>query len=88
MPDCHSLGDDNAVFFCKLNCFFKLTAVERNCLFAENVLFIFKSLADILNVGVVRCGNVDYVNIFVGENLVNAVVHLFNAVFFGKAECL
>ena len=52
------------------------------------MFFIFYRLFHKVDMGIMRCCDINYIDIGVGEHIVKVIVHLFYSVFFGKSNSL
>ena len=67
--DGHGLRQNQSPFFCQSLCRCQITDIQRDGLFAQNVLSMAERLVNVAAVSVVGRGDVDDIHIFIGENV-------------------
>ena len=88
VPDRHRLGQDESLALCKRGHLIKFLRIEGDRLFYKQMLAVFERFLHKPIVRVMGAGNVDDIHIVVHEHFVDRPVDLFNAVLFGKSDCL
>ena len=76
------------VCFRQADSLFQLIGVQGDGFLAQDVLARCQRLAQILDVGVVRGGDINDVHVFIGKNVINLVIDLLNAVFLCEGDSL
>ena len=82
------LGKHEVMFHREFDRLFELVVVERDGLLAEHMLAGGKGLAQVLDMRVVRCRDVDDVDVRILEHVFDLVVNLADAVLLGKLNGL
>ena len=84
MVEGHCLGQHDMVLLGQADGLVQLVRVQGDGFLAQNVLTRGQCLAQVLDVGVVRSGNIDDIHVRVSEHIVDLVVDFFNAVLLGE----
>ena len=88
MVEGHGLSQHHVVCFRQADSLFQLIGVQGDGFLAQDVLARRQRLAQILDVGVVRGGDINDVHVFIGKNVINLVIDLLNAVFLCESDSL
>ena len=86
MIDCHCLSDDDMILICQFFHLIQFITVKCNRLFYQNMFSILNCLFHKFFMCIVRCCDINYINIPISKHLIIIRINFPYAILFTKCD--